>query len=117
MTKSWKQIYPRDCYRKLLVMSGETGLSFPKVVNIVVREGLIRLGEIPETTSLAQLLNKDGNILIDPHVEAVERQLTNAFKQWKSMKTEAKTYYIDKAREYEKLPIAQEILKVTSNEG
>lgn len=37
-------------------MSGETGLSFPKVVNIVLREGLIRLGKIPESTSQAHLL-------------------------------------------------------------
>jgi hypothetical protein len=37
-------------------LSGETGLSFPKVVNIVIREGLIRLGKIPESTSQAHLL-------------------------------------------------------------
>jgi hypothetical protein len=37
-------------------LSGETGLSFPKVVNIVIREGLIRLGKISESTSQAHLL-------------------------------------------------------------
>ena len=41
----FKQIYPRDVYRVLLIMSGETGVSFPKLVNIVLLEGLIRLGE------------------------------------------------------------------------
>lgn len=40
------------------MISGETGLSFPKVVNIVIREGLIRLGKIPESTSQASLLVK-----------------------------------------------------------
>jgi len=56
--KAWIQIYPKDCYRVLLVLSGETGVSFPKIVNIVVREGLIRLDKIPESTSLASLLVK-----------------------------------------------------------
>jgi len=56
MNASWKQIYPRDCYRVLLQMSGETGISFPKLVNIVIREGLIRLGKLPEETSQAHLL-------------------------------------------------------------
>ena len=51
-------------------MSGETGLSFPKVVNIVVREGLIRLGKIPESTSQAHLLvNKP---FIEAEKEVVE---------------------------------------------
>lgn len=56
--KDWRQIYPRDCYRVLLVISGETGISFPKLVNIVLREGLIRLGKISESTSQASLLVK-----------------------------------------------------------
>jgi len=64
--KSFKQIYPEDCYRVLLMLSGKTGISFPKTVNIVVREGLIRLNPlleslgiptIPEETSQADLLS------------------------------------------------------------
>jgi hypothetical protein len=38
------------------MISGETGVSFPKVVNIILREGLIRLGKIQDTTSEVRLL-------------------------------------------------------------
>jgi len=65
--KAWRQIYPADCYRVLLMLSGKTGISFPKLVNIVVREGLIRLNPIlsslgiptiPAETSEASLLSE-----------------------------------------------------------
>ncbi len=50
--KSFKQIYPEDCYRVLLMLSGKTGISFPKTVNIVVREGLIRLNPLLESLGI-----------------------------------------------------------------
>ena len=89
MKTSWKQIYPRDCYRVLLKMSGETGISFPKIVNIVIREGLIRLGKLPEETSLAHLLqptpiNQDKNKTEKKPIpdEELEEFYASEIKNW-----------------------------------
>ncbi|MDH5733061.1 MAG: hypothetical protein OEY88_04680 [Candidatus Bathyarchaeota archaeon] len=109
----WKQIYPKDCYRKMLVLSGETDISFPKVVNILVREGLIRIGEIPEEKSLAYLLKPKGFIPTDPRLETLKKHLTNANKNWDIMNSKAQSYWLKKAGENKQLPIAQEILKAS----
>lgn len=113
----WKQIYPEDCYRKMLVISGETGVSFPKVVNILIREGLIRLGEIPEETSLAHMLKPKDFIPNDPHLEAVEKRLTNILRNWNYVKGNPKSrdYWIREARKYKQLPAAQEILELAED--
>ena len=114
----WKQIYPKDCYRRMLVLSGEGDISFPKVVNILVREGLIRLGEIPEDTSLAYLLKPRDFVLNDPHLEAIEKQLINILRNWDEIiKPEAKNFWIKKAKQFKQLPAAQRILEKAQGEG
>jgi len=109
----WKQIYPKDCYRKMMVLSGTTDISFPKVVNILVREGLIRIGEIPEETSLAYLLKPKDFIPTDPHVEALEKQFVSVLRQWPELKLKSQEYWLRKAQEYADLPAAQQILKTS----
>ena len=50
-------------------------------------------------------------------IERLTKQLTNVFNEWPTMKAEARAYYLKMAKEHSGLPIAQEILKVASNEG
>ena len=50
-------------------------------------------------------------------IETLAKQLTNVFNQWPTMKAEARAYYLNIAKEHSDLPIAQEILKVASDEG
>jgi len=98
----WKQIYPRDCYRVLLVISGETGISFPKVVNIIVREGLIRLGKIPEDTSKASLLVQRPYVepkKMSPEVVKWEKHFKEVQKQWPTLNEDAKRKQMKKARQ------------------
>ena len=54
MAKTWNQIYPRNAYAQLLLLQANTQVSFPKIVNAVIIEGLIRLGKLPESASKAQ---------------------------------------------------------------
>jgi len=117
---SWKQIYPRDVYRVLLLLAGETGLSFPKVVNIAIREGLIALGKLPQSSSAAKLLVATPVFEVDPRekqkTEELTARLQNVLKEWDSMKPKAREYYLKKAEENRELPVAQEILAKKGNE-
>ena len=131
MAKSWKQIYPEDCYRVLLMLSGETGLSFPKVVNIVVREGLIRLGKLPEETSQAHLLQprplitKQEKPLTTKEQEEIKKlqaTFSNILKNWSLIKPKDRLFWIEKAKKTltkygkEKVPNAELVLAL-ANEG
>jgi hypothetical protein len=108
---SWKQIYPRDCYRILLMISGETGISFPKVVNIIIREGLIRLSKVQETTSEARLLVKrpiESPKVTAPQDRKEQRLLEEKAKvfsmvleQWKEHTSpQWRTRWIEEAQKY-----------------
>jgi len=54
LAKTWNQIYPRNAYAQLLLLQASTQVSFAKIVNAVIIEGLIRLGKLPESASKAQ---------------------------------------------------------------
>jgi hypothetical protein len=54
LVKTWNQIYPRIAYAQLLLLQATTQVSFAKIVNAVIIEGLIRLGKLPESASKAQ---------------------------------------------------------------
>ena len=107
----WKQIYPKDCYDKMLIKAGETGISFPKLVNILVREGLIRIGEISEETSQAYLLTKQEPPQAKEELVKIKRTFISVEEQFETLKPEAKDYWIKKAREHQELEEAKAILR------
>jgi hypothetical protein len=49
-------------------------------------------------------------------IKKLTKQLTVVFNEWPTMKAKAQAYYLKIAKENSNLPIAQEILKVASNE-
>jgi len=115
MAKGWNQIYPKDCYRVLLVISGKTGVSFPKAVNIILREGLIHspnlLGEwkLPQSTTQAHLLKptplqQPGPLTKEmlekrQELEEWETRFSNILKQWDKVPEKSQKFHIKKARE------------------
>ena len=122
---SWKQIYPKDCYRVLLGICSETGLSFPKVVNITVREGLIRLDKIKESTSQAYLLKPKPLEEPQPRTKAeikrqkklkeLEKRFSQVIEQWPKLSEKAKLYHIAEAEKYEaSVPNAKFVLALAN---
>jgi len=121
MNASWKQIYPRDCYRILLKLSGETGLSFPKLVNVVVREGLIALGYLPENTSQKYLLKPTPVVAAEEQKqqkqendeERVKNFLEDALsRKWKDISAWMRANYILEALKYQQLECAKKVLEI-----
>jgi len=69
-----------------------------------------------------QLQMRDQTARLEIHqkrleIEKLTKQLTNVFDQWPTMTPKARSYYLEMAKEHPDLPIAQEILKVASDEG
>jgi len=131
MAKGWKQIYPRDVYRRLLIISGETGVSFPKLVNITVREGLIYSPDLPDkwklpkSTSEAHLLVERPIIEPKPLTkEQIEQQnkiqqeqklFSEIIKQWATMRQSAKKKHIEAAKKWaDKVPNAKLVLALAN---
>lgn len=50
-------------------------------------------------------------------IQKLTKKLTNVFDQWSTMTPKARSYYLEMAKEHSDLPIAQEILKVASDDG
>jgi len=118
----FKQIYPRDVYRVLLMISGETDVSFPKLVNIVLREGLIRLEKLPEETSQAHLLKpkplggkveRDTKKPVQEDPETRKRFIKQALEGWDEYPDEQKIHLVANilGKKRELLPEEQELLK------
>ena len=133
MTKGWKQIYPQDCYRALMKISAETGVSFPKVVNIIVREGLIYSPKLPdkwklpEYTSLTRLLVETPFVKPKPkpklsmeeqkHLKYIEHQLSIILELWHSFDRKTKRHHVATAKEYlGRVPNAKLVLALADGE-
>jgi len=132
--KAFKQIYPADCYRVLLMLSGKTGISFPKVVNIVVREGLIRLNPIleslgipaiPEDTSEANLLSEtplikpkeeSGTVMLNREtlkIQSILITIKKAISKGEEVSEKSLLYAKQRAEQFKNiLPEANELLEL-----
>jgi hypothetical protein len=108
---SWKQIYPKDCYSQMLILAGETGTSFPKVVNILVREGLISMGKIPKDTSLTYVLLKQPAPEPKEELVKIKRTFIQVEERFEKLKPEVQQIWIKKAQEHPELEEAKAILR------
>lgn len=62
---TWKQIYPMDCHRVMNDIYGKTGVSVSKIINILIREGIIALSQNPDTPVVAEILQQSGTNVAD----------------------------------------------------
>ena len=105
VSKGYPLIMPREVYFAIAGLVATEQMSMGKIINMLLREALEARG----------LLAKEQGAK-DQRNAILERQLTQAFQQWEKLKPKAKKWWTRKAQENQHLPIAQEILKVASNE-
>ena len=137
--KSWVHYLCFDAYFEdaLMKYRASTGLGATYALFNLLNEKLYELGFMDETgyqyhkeryglplvdefEKQLQMRDKTARLEIQQRrleIEKLTKRLTNVFNEWAIMKAEARAYYLNIAKENPDLPIAQEILKVASNEG
>ena len=100
VSKGYPLIMAREVYYAIAGLVATEQMSMGKIINMLLREALENRGLLAKQQGAKDQRNA-----------ILERQLTNAFKQWNSLKPKAKNWYYIKAKENQQLPIAKEILK------